>query len=142
MASRKKWPRLVTVDVPLFSGRVCVTTSRADYEAAARYLGDCGEELQEAIWGALGLTSTYAHLETGEPMHLVGVFDGKPRTLVHELAHVAFDVLDRVGQETDRGGRETFCYLQDYLFERFESVLLTPAEEPEPQKREIAHGRR
>lgn len=142
MTRRTKWPRLASVAVPLFSGQVYVTTSRADFEAAARCLGDCGEELQEAIWGALGLTSSYAHQETGEPLHLVGVFDGKPRTLVHELAHVTFDVLDRVGQETDRGGRETFCYLQDYLFEKFESVLLTPAEEPAAPAQEKAHGRR
>lgn len=120
--AKLQWPRMPNVEVPLFGGRVCMTTSRAEYEAAARYLGDCDDDLLHAIHNALGLTACFRNRD-GDALHIVGVFDGMPRTLVHELAHVTFDVLDRVGEDTGRGPRETFCYLQDFLFEEFEEPL-------------------
>lgn len=51
-------------------------------------------------------------------IHLVGIFDGRRSTLVHELAHASFRILDRVGIETPADSKnEAFCYLLDTLYD-------------------------
>lgn len=51
--------------------------------------------------------------------HLLGVFDSKLSTLVHELGHAAMDVLNhaRTGDYTTGHNQEQLCYLLSYLFE-------------------------
>jgi hypothetical protein len=48
---------------------------------------------------------------------LVGVFDDKLTTLVHELGHASMDVLNyaRTGDYTQGHNQEQFCYLLSYL---------------------------
>lgn len=54
-----------------------------------------------------------------EGYQLVGVFDGKLSTLVHEMGHSAMDILNyaRVGDYTEGPNQEQYCYLLGHLFE-------------------------
>ncbi|MNV82019.1 hypothetical protein D3C71_1757300 [compost metagenome] len=57
--------------------------------------------------------------------HLVGVFDGKLSTLVHEMGHTAMDTLNhaRTGDYTEGHNQEQFCYLLGHLYELTESIV-------------------
>lgn len=115
--AKKKWPRMPSMEVPLFGGRVYLALNTSEFEQALSYL-DLSSEERAPSDSAQGATLVASHKD-GETIYLVGVFDGLVRTLVHELAHVTFFVLDGAGVETGEGDRETFCYLQDNLFTRF-----------------------
>lgn len=57
---------------------------------------------------------------------LVGVFDSKLSTLVHELGHAAMDVLNysRTGDYTTGHNQEQLCYLLGYLTDLTYPILI------------------
>lgn len=50
---------------------------------------------------------------------LIGVFDGSPQTLVHEMVHTAVKILDRCEIELADSNSEPLAYLVDWLFNKF-----------------------
>jgi hypothetical protein len=54
---------------------------------------------------------------------LVGVFNGELGTLVHELAHTAFKVLNHVNVRADFKHQEAFAYLQQWLFDELHEII-------------------
>jgi hypothetical protein len=71
-----------------------------------------------------GRSSKLANKRTGEVIYMLGVFDGKLDTLVHELGHITLYVLDHVGIPVGPGDTsEAFCYLQGDLFTKTQGVL-------------------
>jgi hypothetical protein len=54
---------------------------------------------------------------------IIGVFDGKLSTLVHETGHAAIGILERAGLRINTASDEAFCYLQTRMFEAFETAL-------------------
>lgn len=58
--------------------------------------------------------------------HLVGVFDSKLSTLVHELGHATMDVLNHAnaGSYTEGQNQEQFCYLLGHLFDLTYPILI------------------
>lgn len=54
--------------------------------------------------------------ETGEIV--IGVFDDKLTTVVHELGHVMLMVFDYVVMNVNFHTEEAFCYLNESLFEQ------------------------
>lgn len=47
-------------------------------------------------------------------------------TLIHELGHATFEVMNNVGLEID--DQEAFCYLQSYIFEQLACTLSIPTD--------------
>lgn len=114
MAKKLKWPKLPHVEVPLYGGRVHVARTRQEYQQATAYLK--AVPMSDArIRRMAGLTGEFIGND-GDRLYLIGIFDGTARTLVHELGHVVFSILDTAGVPTGKGKREAFCYLQDFLY--------------------------
>ena len=56
-----------------------------------------------------GATQTYQNIEQQENLYLLGVFNGEVATLVHECAHIAFNVCRDTGVTVDtEGANETY----------------------------------
>lgn len=57
--------------------------------------------------------------------HLMGVFDGELKTLVHEAGHAAMDILNhaRTGNYTEGHNQEQLCYLLGHLVELTYPIL-------------------
>lgn len=85
-------------DVTLYfiTSRKAYAKTRAKFLKGKINLKDC-----------VGMSS---HFNNGN-VQLVGVFDGKPCTLAHEVAHMCFKVLEECGIPTDHLTSEAFCYL-------------------------------
>jgi hypothetical protein len=101
--------------VPLFGGEVNVFRNKDKMNKAHLALG-----LEEIDFtGNVGIARNLSHTGTGEVLYLVGWFDEKQTTLVHELAHLTFYVLGNAGVPVENNGaaNETYCYLLDNLFE-------------------------
>lgn len=98
------------VNVHIFPAQITLTTSRAQFNRLRSQHTDTPLDLDDCD----GCSSEFgAH-------YLVGVFDGEPGTLVHELAHTAFKILRDVNVPVHHDGRqEAFCYLQQWLFDKF-----------------------
>jgi hypothetical protein len=109
--------------VPIFGGHIYMATGRKAFLAAHAELRRLNRVERPApdLTGNLGVTS-YFENEQGA-VGLIGVFGHNRTTLIHELAHCTFDVLDRAGVETGEGNRETFCYLLDTLYAHFAPFL-------------------
>lgn len=101
-------------EIPMYRCVVSIAYNAEVYKRCQAYFEDEDEELYA------GATRKY---EEGS-QYLVGVFDGTSSTLVHELAHAAFMILDHVGIpiETD-GNNEAYCYLIGYLMEMADDVF-------------------
>lgn len=57
-----------------------------------------------------------------------GVFVNDRATLVHELAHVVFQIMDHISQPVDSAHSETFCYLLDRMFTQADDWMNKKAE--------------
>lgn len=104
--------------VPLYGGLVYFCTSEDDFAQVYDYMtsADRGYQMTE---GCLGCVCPLTN-EDGQAAYVVGVFDGGMNTYVHELGHLAIEVLDRAGCPIDNHTSEAFCYLIGALTEHFE----------------------
>lgn len=102
------------LDVPIFSARIVLLTTREAFLRRRARLTDDPLDLDDAN----GCSSDHGMC------YLVGVFDGRLATLVHELGHTAFKILHDCNVPVRRDGQmEAFCYLQEYLFEQLRSSV-------------------
>ena len=110
-----KWPKpFKEFSVPLYGGRVYIFDNKDKARQAHEYLT---KKPTEAMTGA-GRTTQFDNSDNGAVSYVICVFDGKTCTLVHELAHLTFFILDRAGVPVDVGANnEAYCYLLDTLFE-------------------------
>lgn len=103
------WPKPVAdFYVPLYGGRVCLFTSPDKYSKALEFL-------QQAPGKPRVAGCARWLRRDDEDMYMVGWFDGKPSTLVHEAGHVALYIAEHVGIKPAASGGEPFCYLLDNL---------------------------
>lgn len=78
------------------------------------YEDKCHARLGGGDWSGHGAgVTSYSH---NRRRMVIGIFDGRLRTVVHELGHATFNVLDFIGQPVDAEHSEAYCYLQDHLF--------------------------
>lgn len=112
-----KWPKLQSYMVPLFqSSWIYLCTTKEEWNQAHRNLKADPNNTGRLV----GCVRNFRDDVTGENMYLVGVFDGKLSTLVHECAHACFYVCSDVGIKIDPAERnETYCYMLDRMFDRF-----------------------
>ncbi len=118
-----KWPKVQSYLIPLFhSSWVYLFTTIDDWKQAHRHLGIEVNNLSRIN----GCVRHFHDPSTGENMYMVGVFDGKLSTLVHECAHACFYVCNDVGVRVDTAERnETYCYMIERMFERFMPYIKT-----------------
>lgn len=117
--TKKDMLKTKCIHVPIFGGWVVLTLDRAEHERYLRWM-----KINEREWPAddyydgCGFCSEYDG-KNGSHTVIVHICDWKLDTLVHELGHAVFKILDHRGVETGSGSRETFCYLLDFLFAEF-----------------------
>ena len=114
MASR--WPRRIRrYPIPMYGGRLAFCLSREDYAQCAAALGDSGDAIEWAK-ESVGVTQLYDPAPGHRcATHLVGLFDGDPGTLVHELVHVACNVLRLAAVPLTKDNDEVLAHLMDTL---------------------------
>ncbi len=104
---------ITSLQIPLFGGWLMLTLDRDQHNRATKWLGQ--PPSPDDDFTGLGFCQEYDDKE-GRQCIIVHVSDWRLDTLVHEIAHAAFKILDHRGVETGSGNRETFCYLIDHLF--------------------------
>lgn len=95
-----------------YSAEVYFTDSLAEFNHKVKR--QFNGALRDTFEGTRGCT---AH-SGDRKVSIVGVFDGTRGTLVHELAHATFNIMDYIGQPVDAEHSEAFCYLQTDLYEQ------------------------
>lgn len=104
---------ITCVQIPLFGGWLMLTLDREQHDRAMAWLGQ--PKSPDSDFNCLGFCQDFDDKEDRQCI-VVHIIDWRLDTLVHELAHATFKILDRRGVETGDGDRETFCYLIDHLF--------------------------
>jgi hypothetical protein len=82
------------------------------YTDRARLAVDAHEKIDQAI--VYGCTMVIDK-PNGGAIYLMGIYDAKASTLVHECAHLALFIAQRRGLDLDGNG-EAFAYLLDSIF--------------------------
>jgi hypothetical protein len=112
--------------VPIYSGTVCVYTSREEYSAAWKELeGDAVEDVDEMD----GVSSRHSDKKKSS-VYLIGVFDGDEGTLVHELVHTVFEMLSHAGIPISKRNDEVFAYLMAALYREALQAMKGASENP------------
>lgn len=115
--AKTKWPKLPCYPIPLFqSANVYLCRSKEEWVEAEASIGLPAADLK----GSSGRCREFINDVTGESLYLIGVFDNKLATLVHECAHATFYCCSDVGVTTHpTDANETYCYLLDRMFTAF-----------------------
>lgn len=111
---KRKWPKtLIVVPVPIYGGTLYVARSHAEYNAALAYM----RVARQDDLPAAGCAQTFQRAaDDGTTVYMLGLFDGAPGTLAHEVCHTAFNIFERVGANPEDGRcNEAFCYLVGWL---------------------------
>lgn len=120
--SKKDLEGITFVKVPIFGGWVILTLDQDQYHRAMDWHGipESARASEEHFApGVYGFCQELENAVDGDHAVVVQVSNWQLSTLTHELAHAVFYICDRKGIEVDSGRRETFCYLQGYLFSKF-----------------------
>lgn len=113
MSKKLKWPKAsVIYDVPLYGGTLHLFKSHKKFEAAYRFLGH--------EYDASGCAGSTAYLtnEKGSALYIIGVYDKRLDTLVHEIGHATMMIMERVGVDAYASGGEPLCYLLGDMYEK------------------------
>lgn len=116
--AKEKWPKLPRYLVPLFEcANVYLCRSKEEWMQAEACIGVTPANLSTSV----GRCRQFVNDTTGENLYLIGVFDNRLTTLVHECAHATFYCCSDVGVsvQTDQPN-ETYCYLLDRMFSHFQ----------------------
>lgn len=111
---------MVEFDIPIYGGKVKLYKSKDEYMSQREDLID--DEPDFDIDDFSGIVERI-DLEDGSYYYAVGVFDGKVKTLVHELTHVAIFIAEHTVWAVNSTTSEPFCYLLETLFELSEPLL-------------------
>lgn len=106
------WPKSAKkIDIPIYCQEFYFFTNPDDWTKAVESI-----ECPDHSFGARGIQEQFQN-DQGEPLFMLGVFDGDPGTLVHECAHLAFDVLNLVGVPVEAGcPNEAYAYLIEFFY--------------------------
>lgn len=103
--------------VPIYGGQVIRCTTRKAFRTAAHRLNFAGVEPDDR---SPGLCHQY-DLTSGSAVYMIGWFNRKPETLVHECVHCSQFILVRAGIDPRDSDGETMAYLTGYLFDRMKT---------------------
>lgn len=115
--AKPKWPKLPRYIIPLFySANIYLCRSKEEWVKAETALGVSLADVSMAN----GMCRHFVNDAVGENIYLIGVFDNRIATLVHECAHATFYCCSDVGVTTNpNDANETYCYLLDRMFSAF-----------------------
>lgn len=106
-----------TFRVPAYSGRVVLCMTQAAYKRVRKSLDThCPDSEFRDLERTKGVHVRVFDEKKDESVYVCGWFDRNPSTLVHELAHMTFDVLTYSGVPISKRNDEAFAYLIDRLF--------------------------
>lgn len=117
MSDERVWPeKAIWHRAELYGQPVCFVQTEEDYRDALAYYG-----IKAKLTKVFGRSQwCVSNTDPTVAFFMVGVFDGRNSTLVHELAHCCFFLLEHVGVPVKRGqANESFCYLLDHLYDAF-----------------------
>lgn len=126
----EKWPKnAIGNKLQMFDSTVVLVRSCDEWNQAVSYL--LGKPINALEPKQIahpekysGLQNYYTKSDRKGTIFLVGIFDGKRRTLLHELDHAVFDICSYYGiPARDGEANEFHCYLLEYLFSEFEPFL-------------------
>lgn len=99
-------------NVPLFGDLVTICHDKAEWDDRRMALNPDAEP-----WGpCAGAVSTVTQ-PNGQTEYLVGVFDGDPSTLIHELTHASLFIVQRHGIEPAGDNGEVLCRVMEALWQ-------------------------
>lgn len=138
LKSPKALKGVCSIQIPIFGGYVMLALDKGQFDQIMDYLKieNAERPSDDHFDKCLGFCTEYENKD-GSQCVIVAVNDWRLDTLVHELSHAAFMICDHKGVETDKGKRETFAYLIDYLFAEFYPPT-TQRWQAEEAKREAA----
>lgn len=115
---------IASLYLPVFGGYFTLTLDKDQHTRMMDWMKiHPSERPDEHHFKGNGFCSNYTN-QSGEWTAVIHICDWRLDTLVHELAHAVFMFCDYKGIEVDGGNRETFCYVQDYLFAEFYPIVL------------------
>jgi len=97
------------INIPIYRKTFYIITDKESYYLL--YLKYKGEDIDLSTCN--GVCS-----EIGTGYYLLGVFDGKISTLIHELTHLSMYILDNGDKYDFRENDEQLAYLMEYLTEK------------------------
>lgn len=107
-----KWPKPYReCGSGIFNSRVYLYVDREKHKQASAFLG------AENVLPCVGMSQPFQNEKDGGHVVIIGWFDNDVSTLIHEIAHTTFFILDGANVKITPDNHEVFCYLQDYLFE-------------------------
>jgi hypothetical protein len=110
---RPGWPtKAKLITIPIYNVEVWWVPDVETYQACLEAV-DCQPP---SCAGINGRVTDFQHKKTGDYFILLSVFNGCTDTLVHEIGHCAFRILEAVGVKVDPVDEETLCYLMGYLW--------------------------
>lgn len=115
MTTKANERKFATFKMPVYSGRVIVCLTRPAFKKI-RQEADGYEEGAE-LEHTYGVQVRTRDKKKNESVYIIGWFDKKLSTLVHELAHLTFDVLTYSGVRVSKSNDEAFAYLIDALLD-------------------------
>ena len=109
------WPKrdVKYISVPIYDQDVYIFRTEKAFQRAIEHLGMVGD----FHLGSGGTAIQCENENTGEQVFLILITLPTMQVLVHEIAHVTFDILKHVGVSAYHDEQEPFCYLLDHIFE-------------------------
>lgn len=118
LVNQKTLPKPKTIiDLgPFEDVQLALYTTKTDWSKAYCYYQKI--PFAEQCENFLGCTSSLndKHSKKAKAVYLVGVFDGRRQTLVHELAHAIIMLFTHYGIKHGDSNGEAFCYQFDNVF--------------------------
>lgn len=128
-AKIEAWPKnAIGTKLAMFESTIVLIRSQKEWNAATSFL--TGKPLNAldptrlATDAFCGLSTYYGKSDRKETIFMLGVFDGRKRTFVHELGHIVFDICAYYNIPTEKGqANEVFCYLIEHLYAELEKYV-------------------
>ena len=112
----------VTFPVHVYSGRVLLCLTHKAYAIAHKALDPNDEHESVDLATIRGISGRYSEMDH-KSVYLVGYFDRKPPTLIHELLHTTVQILQHAGVPITAENDEALAYLLDFLYESALSAM-------------------
>ena len=118
--SKPKWPKKYCkiVKIHLYGSSIYAFNSRKGFEKAAAYMN-----VDVSHYGTDGISLPLEDKKDGSSIYILGIFDGKLDTLVHECAHITHFVAQKTGWDSSAGNGEPYCYLIGHIFKKLERFV-------------------
>jgi hypothetical protein len=102
------------ISVPIYKDTIIFTNDREEYD-------QLDDQTELNVPDFVGLSNLI--FIDDKPTFLIGVFDESTSTLVHEIVHVALNMIESCSFNAHDGNGEPMSYLVEYLFSELEPLI-------------------